>query len=272
MNYRMILIVLLAGISTSGCQSTPPQAEPVVVETRPVQIILTGNEAITVVEKGGVINTDTVHRTVKSMSENSPGLNVVQDEGLASKLSSWLDKPDAANLAGYLDKPVVKQKLELHHLKYMVVVEHDWWGVEAQVWNLHNRKLDGVINAKALVSSSKTHCSKDAGTWIVGTGATMIYIPYATTMMAALTTRSMLGNYSVRITNFLNPEGTDTAQVEPYLSISETVVQNGSKAVGNIPIPCESINTLSSNPRIDSTRLGIYLAWKINKYPAVAGN
>ena len=243
-----------------------------VVETRPVQITLTGNEAITVVEKGGVINTDTVHRTVKSISENSPGLNVVQDEGLASKLSSWLDKPNAGNLAGFLDKPEVKQKLELYHLKYMVVVEHDWWGVEAQVWNLHNRKLDGVINAKAIVTSSKINCSKDIGSWIVGTGATMFYIPYATTMMAALTTRSMLDNTFIRINNFYNPESTDTAQVESYLSISETVVQNGPDAVRGVPVPCESINTLSSNPGIDSTRLGIYLAGKINKYPAVAGN
>jgi len=272
MNYRIILIALLTGISACGCQNAPVQAEPVVVETRPVKISLNGNEAVTVVEMGGVINTDTIHRTVESLTENSPALNVIQDKFLASELSSWLDTPGNATLADYLDRPVIKQKLELYHLKYMVVVEQAWWGIEAQIWNLRTRELDGVIHGKSLVTSSETSCSTNPGTWIIGTAATMIYIPWATMVMGGLTTERVVGNTRIALENFLNAESTSTAPADSYLSISETVVQNSSDAVRGVPLPCESTHTLSSNPEIDSTRLGIYLAGKFNQTTAVAGN
>ena len=271
MNYKTDLLFLFAVIVSPGCLSANIQAEPVVVETQPVQITLAVDETITVVEKGGIINTGTVKRTVQSLQDNSPGLSLVQDHELASELSFWLDRPTAATLAEYLDKPVIKQKLDLYHLKYMVVVEHDWWGIEAQIWNLHTRKLDGVINAKALVSSSKTSCSANPGSWVFGAGATMVYIPYAALMIAALTTESMLDNTPVSINN-INSKSSDTAQGEPYLSISETVVQNGSEAIKGIPIPCESTHTLRSNPAIDTIQLGTYLAGKFNQSSAIAGN
>ena len=270
MNYRLILMVLLTGLS--ACQHASIQAEPVVVETRPVKITMNGDEAITVVEKGGIINTDTIHRTVASLSENSPALNVVQDQVLASELSSWLDKPRDTTLAEYLGKPVIRLKLEHFQLKYMVVVEHDWWGIEAQIWNLHTRKLDGVINGKSLVTSSKTSCSTNPGTWIIGTAATMLYIPWATMVVGGFTTERVIGNTRIAIENFMDPENTSTVPADSYLSISETVVQNGSDAIRGVPIPCESIHTLKSNPEIDSTRLGIYLAGKFNQSSAIAGN
>ena len=145
-----------------------------VVEEKKVKISLTRDEAVMVVEEGGIINTETVLHIVKSMSQANPALNVVEDRKLSSELSSWLDEPNIENLPNYLDKPEIRQLSELHHLKYLISVRRDQSGIEANVWDLKNIKLSGVLRTNAPVTSYIHQCAEHPGSWIVSVSVNLL--------------------------------------------------------------------------------------------------
>lgn len=177
--YKLALVLLTGlcapvSIGASTLAEMINKQQPVVnheffvVEEKKVKISLTRDEAVMVVEEGGIINTETVLHIVKSMSQANPALNVVEDRKLSSELSSWLDEPNIENLPNYLDKPEIRQLSELHHLKYLISVRRDQSGIEANVWDLKNIRLSGVVRASVPVTAHIRQCAEDLGSWIIG--------------------------------------------------------------------------------------------------------
>ncbi len=169
------ITILIFCLFVFGCQGTK-QRDPIVQETQSVNVTLSEDEAIIVLKSGSLINEKNRSCIVESMIKINPDLTIIQDNDLSNALSKWLDSPKIENFPIFLDKTEIKEKIESHNLRYFITIKRFWWGMEAEFWNLKNRKFAGAISSNSLQKIEGSECSGEIADHIIGLGVLFLTI------------------------------------------------------------------------------------------------